>query len=205
MGQTSQNTWFIIQTNPQCESKAVDEIRRAGFRAYLPKAARDVRHHRTKELILKRRPALVGYVFMRFPDGRPNWYALRQCQGVKGVLYCDGKPYELPQASVASLMRAQRSASYDTANARAYRLSRRRGEKQSISRAVAKAKFKPGMNVRAVAGPWQHIIARIERVTKTGTIKAVASILGRETPMEFTESDNVEVVSAALASDREAA
>jgi transcription antitermination factor NusG len=191
------NIWFIIQTNPQCETKAVEEIRRAGFRAYLPKAARDVRHHRTKELILKRRPALVGYVFMRFPDGRPNWYALRQCQGVKGVLYCDGRPYELAHGSVASLMRAQRAASYDTANARAYRMSRRRGEKQSISRAVAKAKFKPGMSVRASTGPWEHIIARIERVTKAGRIEAVTSLFGRETSVEYTELDKLDIVDEA--------
>lgn len=204
MGQT-QNSWFIIQTNPQCEAKAVAEIRRAGFRAYVPKAARDVRHHRTKELIIKRRPALVGYVFMRFPEGSPNWYALRKCQGVKGVLYCDGKPYELAHTQIAALMRAQRSATYDTANARAFRLAKRRGEKQSIARAAAKLRFKPGMQVRAVAGPWQHIIARIERVTKTGTIKAIASIFGRDTPMEYTSFDEVEVMDQAIASDREAA
>jgi len=136
------NIWFIIQTNPQCETKAVEEIRRAGFRAYLPKAARDVRHHRTKELILKRRPALVGYVFMRFPDGRPNWYALRQCQGVK-------------------------------------------------------AKFKPGMSVRASTGPWEHIIARIERVTKAGRIEAVTSLFGRETSVEYTELDKLDIVDEA--------
>ena len=200
-----ESTWYILQTNPQSEKKAVEEIRRAGFRAYLPKAARDVRHHRTKELIIKRRPALVGYVFMRFPDGRPNWYALRQCQGVKGVLYCDGKPYELAHGQIAALMRAQRAATYDTANARAFRLAKRRGEKQTIARAVAKQRFKPGMQVRAVSGPWQHIIARIERVTKTGTIKAVASILGRETPFEYTSVDEVEVIAGPLASDREAA
>lgn len=194
MGQSSENVWFIIQTNPQCETKAVEEIRRAGFRAYLPKAARDVRHHRTKELILKRRPALVGYVFMRFPDQRPNWYALRQCQGVKGVLYCDGRPYELAHGQVAALMRAQRAANYDTANARTYRLSKRRGEKQSISRAVAKAKFKPGMHVRATSGPWEHMIARIQRITNAGRIEAITSLFGRETPVTYAESDGLDVV-----------
>lgn len=203
MGQES--VWYILQTNPQCENKAVEEIRRAGFRAYLPKAARDVRHHRTKLQMIKRRPALVGYVFVRFPDGRPNWYALRQCQGVKGVLYSDGKPYELAHTQIAALMRAQRASDYDTSTARAYRLAKRRGERQSIARAAAQERFKPGMSVRAATGPWQHIIARIDRVTKTGTIKAVANILGRDTPMEFGDVDEVEVVDDGLASDREAA
>lgn len=190
----SSPTWYIIQVNPQCESKAVGEIRRAGFRAYYPKAARDVRHHRTKQIIIKRRPALIGYVFMRFPDGQPNWYALRQCQGVKGVLYCDGKPYELPHTEIALLLRAQRGAEYDTPNARTYRLSRRRGERASISKALAKAKFKPGMSVRATSGPWEHMIARIKRITNTGKIEAITSLFGRETAVTYTEADGLDVV-----------
>ena len=103
MGQI--DMWFIVQTNPNCERKAVSELRRAGFRAHMPRLARVRRHHRTGEPLIKRRPLLVGYVFMRFP-GPVNWYALRQCQGVKGVLYLDGRAYQMPREHVAVIMRA---------------------------------------------------------------------------------------------------
>ena len=193
-GRHTMGAWYIVQTNPICETKAVEEIRRAGFRAYLPKAAQDTRHHRTKATIIKRRPALVGYLFMRFPDDRPDWYTLRQCQGVKGVLYMDGKPYELAQQQIAALMRAQRSAAFDTETARTFRLAKRRGERQSVFRAVARAKFKPGMRVKASSGPWQHIMAHVEGVTKTGSVKVLASMFGQETAMEFPNPDELEVV-----------
>lgn len=193
MGQ-SETAWYIVQCNPQCESKAAGEIRRAGFRAYVPKAVKAVIHHRTKAMILKRSPALVGYLFMRFPAGAPNWYALRQCQGVKGVLYADGKPYVIRQTDVAAIMRAQRSAAYDTATARTYRLNKRAGERESIARSAAKARFQRGMHVTPQSGPLAGILARIERITKRGTIEAVASLMGRETPMEFTDLSELEIV-----------
>lgn len=179
-------TWFVIQTNPNNELKAVGEIRRAGFRAYLPKRAQDFRHHRTKRQDIKRRPALVGYVFMRFPDGPPNWYALRQCQGVKGVLYCDGRPYELSRAAVAAVMRDQRRMAYDTPNARLLRQAKLTGERHIL----LKTKFGIGAHVRDTA---TGVIARVVAVTKRGTIKAIASIVGKETPVEFTETERLEL------------
>lgn len=197
--------WYIVQTNPNCEAKAAGEIRRAGFRAYVPSASGIKFHHRTKLPIVKRRPALVGYLFVRFPDDAPNWYALRQCQGVKGVLYSDGVPYMLPQRQLAAIMRAQREAKFDTQEARAYRLSRRAGERQSIMRSMASAKFKPGTVVRANGGAAEHIIARVESVTKTGTIKAIATLFGQEIQIEYSDAADLEIVHDALADGREAA
>jgi transcription antitermination factor NusG len=183
------SSWFIVQCNPQSERKAVEEIRRAGFRAYLPKAGRVIRHHRTKQVSIKRSPALVGYVFMRFPDGKPNWYALRQCQGVKGVLYSDGKPYELARELVARVMRAQRALDYDIKAARDYRMDKRRGVKQSLDKALVRQKFRPGTKVRSSSGPFQSLIAEVQSVTSKGTVKALAHIFGTEMAVEYELSD----------------
>jgi hypothetical protein len=48
------DNWYIVQCNPNCERKAVAEIRRAGFRAHMPRLARVRRHHRTKQPITGR-------------------------------------------------------------------------------------------------------------------------------------------------------
>lgn len=186
--------WFIVQCVPQGERKAVEEIRRAGFRAYLPKAGRVIRHHRTKQVSIKRSPALVGYVFMRFPDGQPNWFALRQCQGVKGVLYCDGRPYQLDRKHVASIMRAQRSLDYDLKEARQYRTMKRRGERAPIDRALMKARFPRGTTVRTSSGPFASLIAEVRHVTSRGTIQAVANIFGAEVAVEFSMGDGIETL-----------
>ena len=183
------NTWYIVQTNPNCEVKAAGEIRRAGFRVYLPKRARLVWHHRQKAHTTPRRPALVGYLFVRFPDGRTDWYALRQCQGVKGVLYSDGRPYAVPQQTLVAIVRDQRAMSYDEPNARTYRRGRLTGERNALTR----EKFKEGMQVARV-GVADRLIAQIIRVTERGTIQAVTEMMGREVTVEFTEADELEIL-----------
>ena len=187
-------TWYIIQCNPQNEKKAAEEIRRAGFRAYLPKAGRVIRHHRTKLVSIKRSPALVGYLFMRFPDGQPNWYALRQCQGVKGVLYCDGKPYALARELVAGLMRAQRALDYDVKEAKRYRMDKRRGERAPLDKSLLRQRFKVGTKVRSSSGPFASIIAEVKRVTDRGTVQAVANILGKDVPVEYALTEGAETL-----------
>lgn len=187
--------WFIVQTNPNCERKAVAEIRRAGFRAHMPRLARVRHHHRTGEPIIKRRPLLVGYVFMRFP-GPANWYALRQCQGVKGVLYLDGKAYQMSRETVASIMRAQRSMDHEDSQTRGVRREMRKG-RADVRDAQRKAKLggmQPGRHITAPMSGAERVLARILAVTKKGTVKAMMLSDGREMPVEFTDVDNLELV-----------
>src|SRR5690606_21343929 len=180
--------WYIVQCNPNCERKAVAEIRRAGFRAHMPKLARVVRHHRTKEQIIKRRPLMTGYIFMRFPD-KENWYALRKCQGVKGVLYVDERPYRMPREHVAVIMRSQRGLRYDDKDTRAVRREMRNGH-QNVSQAVKstlRQRVKAGQRVYAPMTFAERVIARVLSVTKKGTVKAMIEMDGRELPVEFTD------------------
>lgn len=187
--------WFIVQCNPNCERKAVAEMRRAGFRAHMPRLATVRRHHRTGEPIIKRRPLLVGYVFMRFP-GEPNWYALRQCQGVKGVLYIDGKAYQMSREHVAQIMRVQRSMEFEDGPTRGVRRELRKG-RADVRDAQRKAKLggmQPGRHITAPMSGAERVLARILSVTKKGTIKAVMLSEGREMDVEFTDVDNLELV-----------
>lgn len=195
---TGQNeNWYIVQCNPNCERKAVAEIRRAGFRAHMPRLARVRRHHRTNEPIVKRHPLLVGYVFMRFP-GPANWYALRQCQGVKGVLYIDGRPFQMGREIVATIMRAQRSMKHEDQETKSVRREMRQG-RVDVRQAQHKAKLggmQPGRHITAPMSAAERVLARIVSVTKKGTVKAVVLSGGRETPVEFTDVDNLELVDA---------
>ncbi len=194
--------WYIVQVNPNCERKAVAEMRRAGFRAHMPRLAIVRRHHRTKEPIIKRKPLLTGYVFVRFP-GPENWYALRQCQGVKGVLYVDGHPFKLKRSYVAEIMRAQRLMTHEDGNTRGVRRELRKGRAE-IREAERKAKlsrFRRDDLITAPISSAERVLARIVSITRKGTIRAVVQRDGREIPVEFTDVDNLEVID----SNREAA
>lgn len=193
--------WYIVQCNPNCERKAVAEIRRAGFRTHMPRLARVRRHHRTGDPIIKRRPLMAGYIFMRFP-GPVNWYALRQCQGVKGVLYIDGHPYAMPRADVATIMRAQRSMSFEDGQTRGVRKELRKGRSdvRQAQRKAALARFSVGMNVSTPMSGAERTIARIMAITKKGTIRA--DVGGKL--VEFSDIDSLEVIDG-IANQSEAA
>jgi transcription antitermination factor NusG len=180
--------WYIVQTTPNSELKAAAEIRRAGFRAYLPKMVRCFRHHRTKRLELHRRIAMAGYVFIRFP-ANPNFLALRECRGVRGVLCVDGQPYRLARQQVASLMRSQRAMKFDEPNARAERRGRLAGDRNL----ALKERFLRGSRVVDNA---RGIIATVRDVTSRGTILAVADFMGDEVPVEFRAPDDLRVLAA---------
>ena len=182
------DTWFIVQTTAQGERKAVEEVRRAGFRAYLPKRA--VYQRRKDDLIpIKRWPALVGYIFVRFPD-KVDWYRLHRCQGVRGVLYFDGVPYRLDREEVAKIMAAQRAFRFDHPNARAVRKAWIKGEKNA-RRALAAERFRPGARVYNAAA---SIIARVIEVTKSGAIKAMIEGKERDVPVEFADGEALQIL-----------
>lgn len=189
MGQT--DVWFIVQTNPNCERKAAREMRRRGFGVHIPRQVSIKKHHRTGADIIKRRPLLTGYVFMRF-KGPENWFRLRQCQGLKGVLYVDGHPYRMPESDVLAIIRAQRYFRYDDQTTRNTRMQMRFGGigVSKAKRQAALSRFRVGMDVRAPMTGAERVIARILSITKKGTVRAdVGGML-----VEFTDPDNLEVI-----------
>jgi transcription antitermination factor NusG len=183
MGQTH---WYVIITNPNCELKATNELRRAGLRVYLPK--RTFEQVKKGAKTVRSRPAWTGYLLVRFPEalqerGCPKFAVARACQGVKDFLpwmTASGfnEPAPFPEHVVLAYMRRQRNRDYDGAmQARKEREGKR-------------ANFRVGMDVQVTAGPFASFMARIEK-THADTAWIVLNIFGRETPMRmenYTES-----------------
>jgi len=197
-----QNNWYVIITNPNCELKATNELRRAGLRVYLPK--RTFEQVKKGAKTVRSRPAWTGYLLVRFPetlqeqyrvyvptdDGvrveyrwRPKFAVARACQGVKDFLLWMSdtgfnQPAPFAEGVVLAYMRRQRNRDYDGAmQARKEREGKR-------------ANFRVGMDVQVTAGPFASFMARIEK-TNADTAWIVLNIFGRETPMRmenYTES-----------------
>lgn len=203
---TGQNNWYVIITNPNCELKATNELRRAGLRVYLPK--RSLEHVRKGVKSIKHRPAWTGYLLVRFPeelqeqyrvfvqDGdevkaedrwRPKFAVARACQGVKDFLLWMrdsgfNEPAPFSEGVVRAYMRRQRNRDYDGAmQARKEREGKR-------------ANFRVGMDVQVSAGPFASFMARIEK-TQGDTAWIVLNIFGRDTPMRMENyTDSLEPI-----------
>jgi hypothetical protein len=56
--------WYVVQTQPQSESRAELNLRRQGFTTYLPRYMRTRRHSRKVEMVA--RPLFPRYLFVGF-------------------------------------------------------------------------------------------------------------------------------------------
>jgi transcription antitermination factor NusG len=179
---TGEANWFAIQTNPQNEKKAAGELRRAGFRVYVPKRFDTVRNRRTHVDTVKARPLLIGYLFVRFPDamyddmGRPHFGIIRSCQGVKAFVRCindEGEwvPFPIPDKDITDFIRRQRRREFGRPAVPNKR--RRMAELREV--------YKEGDHVRITDGPFAGFLAALQRLNDNETMKVTFNVFGRET------------------------
>jgi len=179
---TDPNGWYVIRTNTKCERKATDELRRAGVRVYLPMQTYNARNRRTGTSRVKTKALLVGYLFIRFPEGAPNWFAVRRCQGVKDVLrwfndeFGWWEPLSIPRAVVSAYMRRQRQREFDD------NVQRQKWRKET---------YWKGQRMLVTQGPFADFMATVERLNNNGTVEADVEIFGRMTRVSFESPDDM--------------
>jgi transcription antitermination factor NusG len=177
-------SWFAIQTNPQNEKKAAGELRRAGFRVYVPKRFNTVRNRRTRAETVKSHPLLIGYLFIRFPDamtdrhGTPQFGVARQCQGVRDFVCCSNdrgerEPFPIPEAAITDFIRRQRRREFGRPAIPNKR--KRMAELREV--------YKQGDQVRITDGPFGDFIAALERLNSNETATVTVTAFGRETEL----------------------
>lgn len=181
-------TWYIVQTNPQCERKAAGELRRAGLRVYMPKHRIETKHARTNAPAIKRRPTFTGYLLVRFPaemmDSRrvPHFAKARACQGVRDFIRVinasdEWEPWPIPERVVAAIMRRARKHEFDDKQLQEWW---RQEQKARFSRLVT-----PGARVLVKDGPFAAFEAIVVGLTSSKSVKANVQIFGRDTPVTF--------------------
>ncbi len=188
------NNWYIVACAPNCEKKAAGEIRRAGFRAYLPRSAKEVRHNRTKVPSIKRRPLLCGYLFVRFPEhsydrrGVPPFGVARACQGVKDFLKAmndrnEWEPFAIPSRVVAALMRRERGREFGRPAVD------RPEERRSREQQRLKRRFVVGERFEVREGPFEGFLATIAKLNENGAVETEVVLFGRSNRVTFKEPE----------------
>lgn len=158
----------------------------AGIGCYLPKMRKDIIHHRTKQLITRSFPLMVGYAFVCFDD-RPNFYALSKVREVHSVLGINGSPKQIATHDIERIMQAQGDMQFDdTQEAKI-----KRKEIGRTARLTAKMRYPKGSAVNITSGPLSGFSAQVKSVTGRDTIKVISEILGGlvevELPIDFLE------------------
>ncbi|MGO4449073.1 transcription termination/antitermination protein NusG [Phyllobacterium sp. TAF24] len=175
--------WYVVRTNVKAEDKAFENIGKAGYDVYYPRRKVEVQHRRTRTLVVKEQPLMPRYLFVGQPRTNPDFYRLRNCDGVECILGAEGRPLRVSGDDVEAIYIAEIEMDFDdTKVARIHR----REEAVSIRENIAR-RFPAGQGVIVTdkSNPFAAFGGVVEQVTKTGRIVALMELFGRMTPVEF--------------------
>jgi len=149
------NRWYVVNTRPHQELRAELNLKRQGYRAWLPVMERSRRHARRIETI--RVPVFPGYLFVELDIEREAWGAINGTFGVRRLLADGGRPQALPDAFVAALWES--------------------GEREGTC-VITPEILQPGETVRITSGPFVDCIAVVQELSPGERVKLLLNVLG---------------------------
>ena len=98
---SSQPGWYVVQTQPNAESKAVIHLGRQGFATYLPRHLKRRRHARRVDVVAA--PLFPRYLFVEIDMAIQRWRSICSTVGVSRLISAGDVPTPVPDHVVAIL------------------------------------------------------------------------------------------------------
>jgi transcription elongation factor/antiterminator RfaH len=154
--------WYVAYTQPHKEAAAFMHLTEQGFRSFLPRQLKNVRHARKMRTILA--PVFPRYMFVILNLDRDRWLSVNGTRGITRLIMVAGWPVPVPPGVVETLV-----ASADPAG------------KIKLAPGVVK-----GAKVRLLAGPFADSLGVIERLDEAGRVSLLLRIMNREVRVATT-------------------
>lgn len=149
--------WYVVNTLPNQELRADVNLKRQGFRSWLPATNKIRRHARRVEEV--RAPLFPGYLFVKLDLANEPWSTINNTFGVRRLLCRLDDPVALPSEFVEAL-----GASVDP-----------EGSVEGYERAL-----RPGQKVSLLAGPFADCVATLASFATKDRVAVLLEILGRK-------------------------
>lgn len=173
--------WFVLQTTLHGEKDAQEALKERGFDTYLPIMRKETYRRQSRKTVVIELLLLNRYLFAELPDDPEKWRDVRKIEEVKGVLGCNGKPQPIKEEVIRRFVTAQANLEFDdTREAKIKRKEIGRNRKQTTA-----MRYPVGSRLRALSGPFGGFAGHVVSVTGRGTVKAMLSIFGGMTLVEF--------------------
>jgi transcriptional antiterminator RfaH len=105
-----QPRWYVVQSQPNAESRAVAHLTRQGFATYLPRYLKRRRHARRIETVSA--PLFPRYLFVEIDTETQRWRAIHSTQGVSQLLCIGDLPTPVPSDVLAALRGREDAAGF---------------------------------------------------------------------------------------------
>ncbi len=152
------NRWYVVQTHALAEERAEINLRRQGYRAYLPKYLKKRCHARRIDWLKK--PLFPRYLFVELDTGTSPWRAIRSTIGVSRFICQGDQPTAVPEGIIEEIIA-------------------REGEDGCVGLA-REAMFKKGQVVEIFGGPMSEVAAIVECVDDKDRVTVLMDLLGRQ-------------------------
>jgi transcription elongation factor/antiterminator RfaH len=156
--------WYVVQTLPCREARAQLQLEAQGFRTFLPRYAKTVRHARS--LSTSSAPLFPRYLFVALDLGRHRWRSVNGTFGVAGLLMGNELPLSVQGGVVESLAA---SCGADGHVALADRLA-------------------VGQAVRVLSGPFADMVGKLVRLDGAARVQVLLQLLGGEVPVSVARA-----------------
>jgi transcriptional antiterminator RfaH len=149
--------WYAVHTHPNGETKALGNLTRQGFEAYLPRYSKKRRHARKTDYVAA--PLFPRYLFVRMDPEAARWRSISSTYGVTHLV-CHGEtPVALPEGIVEGIMTRQ-------------------DEKGLVTLDPA-LPFKPGEKVEVLEGPLKELTGIFQSISDDMRVIVLLEMLGR--------------------------
>lgn len=150
--------WYVVQTLLHREAVAEYHIRAQGFRSFLPRFRKTIRHARKLRHVMA--PVFPGYMFVILDVRRDRWRSINGTFGVARLITAVDRPMAVPAGIVEALQ-----SSLDMS-----------GSVQFDCGLVT------GQKVRVLTGPFAQAIGALERLDDNGRVRVLLDMMGGKVP-----------------------
>jgi transcription elongation factor/antiterminator RfaH len=151
--------WYVVHTLPLCETRAQMQLENQGFRTFLPRRRKTVRHAR--KLTNVETAFFPRYLFVVLDLARDQWRSVNGTFGVASLVMQGEQPHPVPRGVVETLLAAI--------------------DAHGILQLGPHLKV--GERIRLAVGPFAEQLAILDRMDDSGRIRVLLGILGRQVPV----------------------
>jgi transcriptional antiterminator RfaH len=148
--------WFAVNTQPLAEARAQRNMENQGFRTFMPRRRKMLRHARRMTMV--EAPLFPRYLFVAFDPLRDRWRRINSTFGVLRLVMSGDAPHPVPDGVTEALIAVTMEGGIvDLA-----------------------AKLRAGSAVRVMAGPFADRLAMLEQLDDSGRACILLDIMGRQ-------------------------
>jgi transcriptional antiterminator RfaH len=152
------SNWYVVQTQPSAETKAMAHLERQGFAVYLPRYLKRRRHARKIQTV--QAALFPRYLFVRIDLRSQRWRSIQSTIGVARLVMNGDAPAPVPAPVISGLK--------DREDGRGFIAMARR------------PLFAPGDRIRVLGGAFAETLGLFEGSSDSDRVAILLECLGRK-------------------------